>query len=86
MLGFFFCVNDNAKVDLENTQIMCCIFCYQNHVIGINPITQVKKGLISYYKTNGINSFRKHVDAKHTLIAKRFEEKINNMLEVIEEK
>jgi hypothetical protein len=24
----FHYVNDNVKVDLENTQIMCCIFCY----------------------------------------------------------
>jgi hypothetical protein len=39
----FYCVNDNAKVDLVNTQIMCCIFYYQNLVIGINPITQVGK-------------------------------------------
>jgi membrane-associated HD superfamily phosphohydrolase len=35
----FHCVNDNVKVDLENTQIMhlCCILCYRNLVIGINP-------------------------------------------------
>jgi len=64
---------------------MCSIFYYQNHVIGINLRTQVKKGLISYYKTNGI-IFRKHVNAKHAFITKRFEEKMNNMLKVIEEK
>jgi hypothetical protein len=23
----FYCVNDNAKVDFENTQIMRCILC-----------------------------------------------------------
>jgi hypothetical protein len=45
----------------------------------------VRKGLISYYKTNGM-IFRKHVDVKHAFIAKRFEEKMNNMLKVIEEK
>ncbi len=65
---------------------MCCIFCYQNHVIGINPRTQVRKRLIFYYETNGIIYFRKHVDAKQTFIAKKFEEKMNNMLKVIEEK
>ncbi len=85
MLGFFG-VNDDAKVDLGNTQIMCYIFCYQNHVIGINPRTQVKQRLFFYYKTNGIISFKKHADAKHTFIAKRFEEKMNNMLKVIEKK
>ncbi len=52
VLGFYFCVNDIAKVDIENTQILCCVFYYQNHVIGINPKTQVRKGLIYYYKTN----------------------------------
>jgi hypothetical protein len=39
----FYCVNDNAKVDLVNTQIMHCIFFYQNPIIGINPKTQMKK-------------------------------------------
>jgi hypothetical protein len=24
----FYCVDDNIEIDLENTQIMCCIFCY----------------------------------------------------------
>ncbi len=50
----FYFVNDNAKIDLVNTQIMYCILCYQNLVIGIDPKTKMKKGLISYYKTNGI--------------------------------
>jgi len=50
----FYCVNDNAKIVLVNTQIMYCIFHYQNLVNGINPKTKMKKGLISYYKTNGI--------------------------------
>jgi hypothetical protein len=50
----FYCVNENGEVDLVNTQIMCCILCYQNLVIEINPIIQARKGLISYYKTNGI--------------------------------
>jgi hypothetical protein len=33
----FYGVNDNAKVDLVNTQIMHCILYYQNLIIGINP-------------------------------------------------
>jgi hypothetical protein len=57
----FYCVNDNAKIDLANKQIMRCIFYYQNLKIGINPKTQMKKGLISYYKTNGIIFLLKHV-------------------------
>ncbi len=64
-------MNDNAKVDLINTQIMHCVLCYQNRVIGINPRIQVRKGLISYYKTNGITSPM---------------EEVNNFLKMIEEK
>ncbi len=74
-VGFFYCVIDYSKIDLENTQIMHCIFCYQELIIGIYLKTQTKKGLISYYKTNGITSLKKHVDAKHTNIAKMFEKK-----------
>jgi len=50
---------------------MHCVFCYQNPVIGINPRIQVRKGLISYYKTNGITSPM---------------EEVNNLLKRIEEK
>jgi len=49
-----FCVDDNVEVDFENIQMMCCIFFYQNLVIRINPRIPVRKGLISYYKKNGI--------------------------------
>jgi hypothetical protein len=38
-----FCANENAKFVLENTQIMRCILCYQNPIIGINPRTQARK-------------------------------------------
>jgi hypothetical protein len=54
-------VNDNAENNLVNKQIMHYILCYQNVVIGINLKTQMKKGLISYYKTNGITFLKKHV-------------------------
>jgi hypothetical protein len=50
----FYCVNDNALVDFENAQIMCCTFYHEKIMITTNLITQAKKGLISYYKTNGI--------------------------------
>jgi hypothetical protein len=35
--------------------------------------TQAKKILISYYKTNGITSLKKQVDAEKIVIAKMFE-------------
>jgi len=72
----FYCVNDNVKIDLENTHIMHCILYYQELVIGINLRIQTRKRLISYYKTNGITSLKKHVDVKHTIITKLFKEKI----------
>jgi hypothetical protein len=53
---------------------MRCIPYYQNLVIGINPRTQMRKGLISYYKTNGITFLKKHVDANHFFITQMFEE------------
>jgi ribosomal protein L16 Arg81 hydroxylase len=68
------------KFDLINTQIMHFILCYQKTVIGINPRTQVRKGLISYYKTNGITFLKNHVDAYHVFLPQMFEEKVNNFL------
>jgi hypothetical protein len=76
----FYCVNDNTKIDHENTQIMRYIFCYQKLVIGINSKTQARKGLIYYYKTNEITSEKKHLDAEQIVIAKMFEEEINSLL------
>jgi len=79
-VGFFYCIIEYTKKDLENTQIMHCMFCYQELVIGIYLRTQTRKGLIFYYKTNQITFFKKHLDAKHTVIAKMFEEKVNFLL------
>ncbi len=55
----FYCVNGNTKIDLENTQIIRCILSNQEPIIGINSRTQTRKGLVSYYKTNGITSLKK---------------------------
>jgi hypothetical protein len=44
------------------------------------------RGLISYYKTNGITSFKKHVDANHSFVAQMFEEEMNNLLRRIEKR
>jgi hypothetical protein len=42
--------------------------------------------LISYYKTNEITSFKKHVDVDHSFITQMFEEEVNNLLKGIEER
>jgi hypothetical protein len=72
----FYGVNDNTKFDLENTQIIRCILCYQEFVIGINSRTRARKGLISYYKTNVITSLKKQVNVEHVVIAKMFEKDV----------
>jgi hypothetical protein len=39
------------------------------------------KGLFLYNITNGITTLKKHVNANHSIIAKLFEEVINNPLQ-----
>jgi hypothetical protein len=70
----FYYVNDNTNVDIENPQIMHCIFCHNNPINVTNPRTQFKRGIISYYKTNGITFLEKHVNVDQVPIAKIFEE------------
>jgi hypothetical protein len=50
----------------------------------MNLKTQAKRGLISCFKTNG--TLNKHADADHGLVAKIFEEKVNNFLRGKEER
>ncbi len=45
-----------------------------------NPRIKLRKGLISYYKTNGISTLRKHVDSKHNLLVKKFDEQANSFV------
>jgi hypothetical protein len=39
-----------------------------------------KKGLITYYKTHGIITLKKHVDVYHVLIIKKIEEEVNGLI------
>jgi hypothetical protein len=78
-------VSNNTKNEFENMQIMQCILCYQEPEVGINFITQTKKGIISYYKKNGIN-FLKNMWMQNNVIAKMFEEEVNYMLKGREKK
>jgi hypothetical protein len=53
--------------------------CYDNVIHIPNLRTREKKSLITYYKTYNIIALKKHsVDANHSIIAKKFEEEINN--------
>lgn len=58
MLGYLLC-NDNQEVNVENVQIMCYIICYNSLINASNLRTQVRKGLISFYKTNKIYNISK---------------------------
>jgi hypothetical protein len=77
-----YCVNDGKKVEIGSHQIMRCIMCYDNVVNIPNWKTKERRGLITYYKTYGITTLKKHVNANHFAIAKKFEKEIDN--EIIE--
>ncbi len=63
----FLKVNNNQLVDLDHNQIMGCIFCHVDFVdLEILAMhTRCRKGFITYHKTNGITTMKKHVDADH---------------------
>lgn len=76
------------NVDLKNLQMMCCIV-YCISLVGlmiINQWTRVMKGLVSYFESSGITTLKKHVNVKHGLIAKKFEEEENNNMKTWMEK
>ncbi len=74
----FYCVNDNSKVNLDVPQMMRCLLCHFQFVVSVNSRKQLRKGLVTYYKTSGITCMYKHLDVDHSTIYKRFQEKINN--------
>jgi hypothetical protein len=54
--------------ELKKTLRSCITLCCSKPVLSLNPRKQLKKGLISYYKTNGITCLRKDVDRDHFTI------------------
>jgi hypothetical protein len=56
------------------------ILCYVNLVNVLNLKTKKRKGLITYYKTCGITTLKKHVGAYHSMITKKIEEKVTNLI------
>ncbi len=55
-------------------------YLLQNQVLVYNLKIQARKYLMIYNTTNGITTLKKHVNANHYIIAKMFEEEINNQL------
>jgi hypothetical protein len=41
---------------------------------------KLKKGFVSYFKSNGIVALKKYVDENHELIVKKYGEKMNSNL------
>ncbi len=74
----FYCVNDGGKVEVASHHVMRCILCYDTIINISNPRTKERKGLITYYKIYGITALKKHVDANHFIIVKKFEKEVNN--------
>ncbi len=57
-------------------------FVLQNTCV-IYSNKKLRKGLISYYKTNGISTLKKHVDAlEHGLLAKKPNEEMNSLVRI----
>jgi hypothetical protein len=50
----FYCVNDNKEVNVIVFPAIRCILCHNNPILNVNPITQARKRLIIYNRTNGI--------------------------------
>lgn len=73
----FYVVNDNRQVNSKVLQVMHCMICHRKDVPLIAK-TKLRKGVISYLKTNGIVIFKNYVDVEHTLIAKKFEEEVSS--------
>jgi hypothetical protein len=73
----FYCVNDNQEVNVEKTQIMCCIFCYNGLFKVSNSRTKTRKWKFSYCKIDEIPTSKKHVDMDHAIVAKRFKDELN---------
>jgi hypothetical protein len=66
------------KVNLDVPQMLHCLLCHFKLVISMNSRKQLRKGLLTYYKTSGMTYLQKHLNANHFVIYKRFQKEINN--------
>jgi len=62
---------------------MWCHVCYNNQITITNSITQLKKGIISYFKNNGITTLKKHMDFDYVVLPKKFLKKLNSFGRII---
>jgi hypothetical protein len=52
------------------------MICHVNFV-SYSPRTKERRGIITYSFKNNITGLKKHVNADHAILAKRFEEEMN---------
>ncbi len=67
-------INDGSKVNLNVGQKMCCIVCHM-HVDGTNLFHHSPSGkarIITYDKSNGTTSLKKHVSNHHPQEVKKW--------------
>jgi hypothetical protein len=58
---------------------MRCLFATTILLHVFNPSTKENNELITYYKTYGITTLKKHVNGNHVVIVKKIEE-VNGLL------
>jgi hypothetical protein len=73
-------VDHDKEVDLGSPQVMTCLLYYNSHVHNLNPNTKERNRLITYYKTYGITTLKKHVDNDHATIVKKIKEETNALI------
>lgn len=78
----FFQLNNNQVVDLIQNQIIWSIICH-NETIGPKILTELircQKWFIACHKSNGVTTMKNHVELKHSVLLKRYGEKVNKQL------
>jgi hypothetical protein len=70
----FIIFQTSKNVILKNVHSLGCFLWLYFYLI-FNQITRLRKGLLSYFKSNGMTIFKKHVNANHELIAKKLRKK-----------
>ncbi len=73
----FYVVSDNTQVDGKVPQMMHYMICHSEYVLFTSRI-KLRIKHISYFKSNGITTLKKHVGVEYTLLTKKFEEEVNN--------
>jgi hypothetical protein len=62
------------------------MLCYKK-LVGyaiLEPRTKLRKPFVSYFKSNGIITLKRHMDVDHGIIVKKIKEKMNNMKSPLE--